>query len=302
MRVLKGLFISLLLIGFVAGGAFLLGRELLLLYATSQVKGAVKSLKTAAANPEQYYYQCQEKGGTPTQAIPSVFQLRFTSDTDYQLEVICQQFPTDPIILSQRQLPLLVHKSPGNSGVIWGAAESRLNLQLLGRKTAVLVQDKQLSTTAASKQLGSIPQTSCVGYGYTCCQEETTVGQGEQEMNSSDCPRTCFEACVSRPIILSFTSNPSYDTAQRTLTIPNNSSVTFAYVVDGGAGELANVTLDYGDGSQADLQSETGGQDHVFNCAVNAQCYYTVSITATDRHNRPSAVTPISSIQLIVTR
>ncbi|MEN8253104.1 MAG: hypothetical protein ABFQ62_01870 [Patescibacteria group bacterium] len=295
MRIVKFLFTAVFIILLLFGSGFLIFRETLLLTAGSQIKVALKTLRKIKRDPTSYYYQCREKGGDVDEAVPEVFQLKFNDDKNYQLEVICRQFPLDPIIIDQYELPFMVSKAKGGSGIIWGNAESSLGLEILGRKTSIIVKNEKVNTASFKADFGSTPLASCQGYGYKCCQEETSMGAGEQLFGTSDCPRSCFDSCVSRPVILSFTSDPFYETKSRTVTIKKNEVVNFSYVVDPGAEDIKSVQISFGDGEEHDFIETTGRISHTYLCSKSV-CSYEASIMATDTKNVDSANTGVAKI------
>jgi len=299
MRIIKSLFISLLLISLVLGAIFLVGREAWLILAVSQVKGAVKALTEAERNAAIYYYKCRELGGSEAESFPSSYQLRFVDRAKYRLEVICQQFPTQPIVLGERQLPLFVRSSVGSSGLLLETLESRLNIELFGRKAAIVVRDKKITRESWQAELGQVPTTTCSGFGYSCCQTETSVGVGAAINAASDCPRTCFATCQSRPIVLSFTSQPFYDSATRSVTIAKGEEMIFSYVLDAGATGLQTGTLNFGDGQSTLVTSEQGTTSHKFNCSQSS-CQYSVTLSATDNKDVESAMTGVTRIIVLV--
>jgi len=295
MRVINFLFSALLIIILVFVVGFLIFRETMLLVASSQIKGALKALRQIERNPTDYYYKCREKGGDEAEAVPELFQLKFIDNKNYQLEIICRQFPFDPIIVSQRQLPLMVNKVKGGSGLIWGNAESNLGLEILGRKTLVTVKNENMQVVKFKADFGKTPIASCQSYGFTCCQEETSIGIGSQLLETLDCPRSCFDSCQSRPIILSFTSDPFYESKSKTVSIKRSEEIDFSYVIDGGDGNLKAAKISFGDGQEYDFFDTTGSVAHKFVCNKSF-CNYEVKITATDMKNVNSADTGVTKI------
>jgi hypothetical protein len=143
------------------------------------------------------------------------------------------------------------------------------------------------------------PATSCAGFGYTCCQPETSIGQGEQITIATDCPRTCHTSCSVRPIILSVTTQPFLDQATRTVTVPRGSEVSIGYVVDQQMLEDVVTTIDYGDGQQQQFLEISGFSSHTYTCPTG-NCRYTVEVSATAGNGVVSADTPITKLTVIV--
>lgn len=303
MRIISFLLTSLVLFAVVAVvGAFAV-REALLIWATSMVQSSVTTLQVYAKNPKPYTNMCRQKGSVLTEEAVQRFQLRFTSPTTFATEVICNQFPLDPITLQQSTLPMFVQKDPGSGGLIWGTDRSGVVLSIFGRKTAVIVDNKDITTAAGNVSLGNVtPQTTCSGYGYVCCQSETVQGMGQSYGQVIDCPQTCFESCVPRPVVLSFVSDP-YPEAGRTVTIHAGESVTFSYVISlpPGDKEPAQVTIEYGDGQRDQLAGINNQTSHTYACA-NSRCQFTAHASVEDAKGLKSADTPITTLNIVVTQ
>src|SRR5258708_13171306 len=118
MRILKFLFGSLIAIGLVTAVVALAAREVLLLLATSKVQSSLSQLQFYSKNPLNYNVQCKEKGSLNTFTPIQNFQLRFTDSTTYVTEVICDQFPMDPIVIEKQSLPPFVQKAPAIAGIV----------------------------------------------------------------------------------------------------------------------------------------------------------------------------------------
>lgn len=299
MRVIKFILSSVLAILLLFGVIFLLFREVMLLAATSQIKGSLKTLRQIERDPTKYYYECRDKGGDEEDAVPEIFQLRFINDTDYQSEVICRQFPLDPIIIDSKKLPMFASKIKGSSGLIWGEAESSLGIEVLGRRSSVIVKEEKIDILSYRQEIGVVPVASCGGFGYTCCQEETAIGIGEQLFEVSDCPRSCFDHCQSRPVVLSFTSDPFYETKTKTVSIKSGTKVSFAYVIDAGDEELKTARISFGDGEEYDFSDLIGRVVHQYTCDKSS-CVYEAAITAVDLKSTVSADTSLTKITVRV--
>lgn len=235
MRVLKFLVSSLLVVGVICVLAALATREALLASSVSQMKDALRLLKSVEEKGE-YASNCLGLGAVPDEnGRVYTGQLRFTSDTEYVLEVICNQFWLNPIQVKADQLKPLVKKLPGQAGIIWGDSLSGITLSIMGRSSQIFVLEREIVTAAAdsydfvNESVG--PVASCSGYGYGCCLDDSQQGSGTQLEGVTDCPKSCFSQCQERPVVLSFHTQPFYDTATRTLTIANGDSVSFSYVV-----------------------------------------------------------------------
>src|SRR3989304_5901808 len=111
MRVITVLLYSIVLFTVVGSVGFVLGREVLLQLAISQIATSLGVMRQAAQKSGPYLLECRKKGAAPTEGETiSSIQLRFTSDHEYVVEVLCTQFSLDPIIIHQRSLPPFVTK------------------------------------------------------------------------------------------------------------------------------------------------------------------------------------------------
>lgn len=301
MRVLKFLFSSAIIVGILGAVGFLIWREYMLMTGISQLRASMRQVTTIATNSGTYVNSCRERGvlDLDTGAIQAI-QIRFTSSTTYQVEVVCNQFALDPIIAERASLPRFVEKVPGESGIIWGEARSGVALSMFGRTRSIYVEDSQVHTGELMDVQGSFgPVTSCSGHGFTCCQAETSIGEGSQLTNVTDCRASCFSSCVPRPVVLSFTTQPFYDLKTRVLYAPKGQEVTVAYVLDPAGSENLDVTIDFGDGSQNALTQFTGSTTHIYNCQ-DSSCSYQLKIEAVNEHGISSAQTPVTSVTVFV--
>jgi hypothetical protein len=302
MRVLKTLFFSLFWLVLIAGIGFLITREVLLQLALSQLTSDAKQLQGIARNTGVYIQDCQAKGSNPLDgSIIESIQLRFTSPNEYQIEVICSQYSIDPLIVEKQTLPYFVTKVPGTSGLTWRFEPTAVSLQLWGRTRSLGISEEKVEPGLTPAEVGTAfaPITSCLGLGYTCCQNETTIGEGPTVSTVTDCPRTCHTSCNSRPVILSVSSQPFIDQATRTVTIPRGSEVSIGYVVDHQGLEGVVTTVDYGDGQQDQFTEVSGFAPHTYQCATGG-CRYAVQVSATSADGVVSADTPITKVTVIV--
>lgn len=318
MRVIKFLFSSFLVLAVIAGGAFLITREVLLQWALSTVRQSLGVLRQDSVHAGAFFLDCQKKGGvvSDTQPLISAFQLRFTSSTEYVLEVVCAQFPSDPILVSSHQLPMFVTKIPGQAGILWGNERSGIGLQVWGRSRAILASDREVQYETASKQLGGLgvgPAAACQGYGFMCCPSDSSVGVGEQIGSATDCPKTCYQSCAYRPVVLSLVTQPFFDPKLRVLSVAEGESVEFSYVLDVIKTKGATGTLDFGDGEQVPLSIPRGQATHTYSCSNSAggsgaamtgssqgRCQFTAQILLQDGAGVEIADTPVRSVRIVV--
>lgn len=301
MRVLRTMITSLLGMGIVAVIAFFLTREILLQVAISQLKSSAGRLQKIARNTGGYIQTCREKGIVESTdgAIGSI-HLRFTSDTEYVIEVICSQFRLDPIEVERSTLAPLVTKVAGSSGLVWQDEPTLVVLELWGRSRQLGIEDRRIVTEVSQPPFKPIvPITSCEGYGYTCCQPEGYQGEGELLPEAQDCPRTCYTSCIARPIVTAFSTRPFYDQKTRILQVQSGQSVDFSYVIGVDDPETMTVTVDFGDGQQEQFTGATGQTSHTYQCRSGA-CQYQASVVGTTAAGVSSVVTPLAKIQITV--
>lgn len=294
MSLLRSLFILL----FVAAVGFLLAREAYLWYAAALMKNEAKVLIGLARQPSNFFEQCLQMGSTERNAIPSLFQLRFTSDRDYQIEVICPSFPSSPIIQAEGSLPEFIQKSKGSSGLV-AAEYSALGLEFLGRKTIVAIEDQVVRRKSFDPNWGAKPTTSCVGYGYSCCEAALSIGEGAAITGTLDCPKACFFSCRARPVILSFTSFPFVDVQSQSVSATAQEEIRFNYVIDPGKAPLKSVIIDFGDGQSETFTETSGTTAHRYSCN-QTECHYSATVVATDEEGISSADTAVGRIKLVI--
>jgi hypothetical protein len=303
MRVLRFFLSSFIVIAIVAGVGFLVTREALLIWGMSTLRSSVTKMRSTSVNLEPYVRECQKRGGSDlSESIIERIQTRFTSSTEFEVEVICRQFFLDPIVLDHKQLPPFVMKAPGSSGLIWDNELTSVTLRVWGRSRSLVLTGDTVSYTndVVSAPIGSGPVAACQGYGFSCCSLESAQGVGDQIPGANDCPKSCFSSCVSRPIILSFSSDPFYEPENRELRIKAGESVVFSYVIDFGPRPMGQIQLSFGDGQSQSFTESEGTIDHVYTCN-QAQCVYPAQISATDSQGVTSGTTAVTKITVVVT-
>lgn len=319
MRILKYMFNSAIILVLLSFVAFLIGREILLSMATSQIRNAIASLREAR-NAGGYVSECLNKGSIFIEGEELVrYQLRFTSPSSYILEVICDQFSFDPIELSSDDLPPFITKKEGSSGITldenaggvkletFSELTSTLNTLIkketsfLVRESGVYILDDRTYYTEEDTVIAPGPQTTCSGYGYTCCSTISQIGEGDQFIGSSDCDKTCYSQCVARPVLLSFETNPFINLSSRMLEIQPETLVDFAYVASHEAKQDLLAVITFGDGQSVTLNGNANQVSHTYTCA-SQQCRYTASITITDTSGVVSVASEVSRIPVLVAR
>lgn len=268
---------------------------------TSLISSSLKQLGTISRNSGVYATECRKKGIVELdESSIKTIQLRFTSDTDYQIEVICNQFSLDPIIVEERTLPYLVSKSVGYSGVVWGEDLSGVAIQALGKVKSVYIEGLNVYVGNLADVEGSIgPLTSCEGNGFSCCTVETSIGIGDNVTSVSDCPQTCFESCQRRPVILSVSTQPFFDLKTRVLTINKSEQVIIGYVTDFADSKELDIKIDFGDGEEIHLSEYSGDVTHQYNCNQTS-CSYDLQVTAINEKGIEAARTAITRVKVIV--
>lgn len=305
MRVIRFLLSAFLILGVVGTVGGLITREILLQLGVGTIKNSLSVMRRSSGGggATAYIQQCQQKGVivAPGESYIGSLQLRFTSSTEYVVEVVCGTFVLDPIQIETKELPPFVKKVVGSSGITWGTGRSGVVLEVLGRRMSVGIENELTFTeNGVAANLGTGPRTACAGYGFQCCQAETTVGQGEQLSGVTDCPRTCFTTCRARPVVLSFVTQPFYDQATRTLEVKTSEQVEFAFVTSAGASPLVTVTVDFGDGQNQQLNTLTGSASHTYSC-TRASCEYQAKISVVDGDGIEAVGTPLTMIKIKVT-
>lgn len=301
MRIIKFLLSGLLIIGVLGGFVFFIGREVLLLLGVSELKQSVSALRQISTNAGTYYQECRRKGAADGPDVLGSIQLRFLSEKQYVVEVVCSQFQLDPIVITTKELPFLVTKQSGQSGIIWGEALSGIALEVFGRSTAVWVENSEVKTgNPAELEVSIGPLSSCQGLGYQCCPSDTSVGNGTQYTAVSDCPKTCFSACVERPTVLSFITQPFFDTKTRVLEIGSGEQVEFTYTARMGEVKTGMVSIDFGDGQRADLELPKGSSTHTYTCS-SSRCEYKAVLKLVDANGLEAVQADLNSVTVVVT-
>ncbi|MDA1079415.1 MAG: hypothetical protein O2840_01850 [bacterium] len=298
MRVLRTLLTGFFIILLIAVGAFFGSREALLWWASRSLASSVQELARAETKGT-FAQQCQRSIGTDVFGkIDPKYQLRFLNHTEYALEVVCD-VAAEPTLITRKNLPVLVSKVPGSSGLLPEeplsgvrltafATELALIREYIGsvpeffvRERSVVLSDGVVLADGDAAELGVGPNTSCEGYGYICCDAQTQMGAGESISGIESCPATCFSSCITRPVLLSFTTAPFLNPQTRSVTIAPGGTVSFHYVADAGKSSNLQVMISFGDGKTEQLQGSTGSVEHVYSCPAG-NCQYKAQIELKD--------------------
>lgn len=299
MRILRILFTGFLVVVLLAAGAFFGSREVALWWAARSLVSSVEELSRAEVKGT-FAQQCQRTVGSDVfTKIEPEYQLRFLSDTEYALEVLCGAAAKEPVLIARKTLPLLVSKVPGSSGLLPKEPLSGVRLttfaaefdfikeyvgsvpDILIKERALVLSDGDILADTDAVELGVGPSTSCEGYGYICCDAQTQMGAGESISDIPSCPTSCFSSCITRPVLLSFTTAPFLNPQTRSVTIAPGGTVSFHYVADAGKSSNLQVLIKFGDGKTEQLQGATGNVEHTYMCG-SGSCQYKVQIELTD--------------------
>lgn len=315
MRILQYTFFSLLFLSISVLVVFAIAQEVLLFWGTASVRSALNLIKEkpSADVCQTYLNDFSETG------ISVGYQIRFTSDTDFVIEAFCQPFNSNVSMIKEATLPPLVSKIPGSSGIIYEAERSGLGItvfndvytfikervgidvSLLQKKTYISIEGKTVIAESTFDSYGQMPLAACEGFGYQCCDSVAQVGTGEQITTNTSCEKSCFSTCLKRPVILSFMSDPFPDLTTRIARVQSNVPVDFQFLSDIKETETATAVIDFGDGETETVTGVSGSTQHSYSCNTGT-CQYTASITITDAKGRSSVTTPISILEMIVTR
>lgn len=314
MRILKFFFLSLLWILAATIGLFFVGREILLFASVNMLKNDYNSI-----NNRNYSKRCIDQFNYNQDYFT---QLRFTSDKEYNLEVVCVDFIASPIVLDHQKLPPLVFKKSFGSG--FQIDESRspfiVELSILGRRAFVYTDNADVHYTyfnAPDLDYDQGPTSTCQGHNYQCCSLDLQSGLGSQISLVNDCPKSCYESCLLRPMFLSFKSQPVLNDENNLVELFNNETLTLSYVLGNGKGDVFSdqldknsqisfleklqavfskrdksltegqlsmpltIQIDFGDGKVWTSNNFQDTVDHNYACQTQT-CYFQVKITAQD--------------------
>ncbi len=231
MRILRFFLFSLLGIFIFSLIGFFLGREVLLVYGSSMLKSDYNNLFR-----KNYAEQCVRQFDYSQDYWT---QIRFISNKEYNLEVVCADFVAAPIVLASKKLPPLLFKKTSGSGFLIDQRELPFFIELsaLGRELFVYTDNQEMHSNYFFKpdlDYEAGPLSSCQAHNYRCCSLEVESGLGEQITAVNDCPKSCFTSCLLRPVVLSFNGRPALDDETRTIEVGSGEAVTLSYVLGNG--------------------------------------------------------------------
>lgn len=240
MRILKFFFVALLWILGISAIVFFVGRELILFFGASAIKSSYNTLLK-----KNYTKLCADQFSYSQDYSA---QVRFISNKEYNLEVVCADFASSPILIENKKLlPLLYKKSFGSGFVIdERKLPSFIELSVLGRSIYVYAEDAAIHSNyldAPDLDYNQGPTSSCQAHSYQCCNTDLQSGLGEQITTVNDCPKTCYESCSLRPLFLSFNSRPALDETSRSVELFSGEALTLSYVLGNGKGDVFSGQL-----------------------------------------------------------
>lgn len=326
VRTLRYFFLFNALALIVAICGILVAKVVLLKLASSQVSKATLELERNRF-ARTVHTHCQALGAfdSGTDQYTVVTQhVRFTSDTEYVQEGVCPGFSLAPIELGTFELPAFTSKVAGSSGIVTGQdAESGIELQVfarevervaqfvpptitaalsdifVGKKSVVLSNGKIVSGIPVEFLATAGPQSTCSGFGYSCCDVISELGVGQTYARATDCPNNCYSQCDALPVILSFNTSPTLSLRDRSVSIAKNETVTFSYVLDVPDGDQLLGTLDYGDGTSTPVLDAEATVSHMYSCPTT-RCTYTAQLTVATVDGKLAPQGSINSATIVV--
>lgn len=281
------------------------GRELLLFAAAQGVARTAQQL-TQVNRWQPYFSQCQARVLTDSSSPVTSVQLRFLNDKEYVVEVGC--VGQQAVEVDRFTLPWGVTKTKGSAGFYYDLQEKTLSGELslsLFRQSRIVYVDgaKAGQQWGVTDLRAGVPASQCTGHGLKCCPSDEAEGVGLPQIDGVlDCPGSCFDSCLRRPVLLSFQSDPSISLSTREISLEGSSQlVLFAYTYDDEESDIQSVTIDYGDGTVDTLVTTRGEFQKEFTCNGSAPCRYTVLLQAVDVRGVVSAATRLSSITVVLT-
>ncbi|MEK7458155.1 MAG: hypothetical protein AAB612_01560 [Patescibacteria group bacterium] len=311
MRVLLLLAKFLVGLGLLVGVVFLISREGLLLWGQYTIQRDADRLRASAVNAKEYTTSCENTfPGIDSGNALSGLQIRFVDDHTYQVELVCAQHEQDPILLRTVSLPMFVTRMPGSSGLFFGVGKpihTTMELGLWGRRYRITVGDTaalQKSTQQSTTRM-QYPESNCAGWGYHCCDVVTQVPDGLPVAGvAQDCRNSCYSVCKSRPLVLSFRSDPQQKTGvqgEQTVNLTaDNSILAFAAIVSAPDAALQKVVIDFGDGSNEEFTKDQITTTHTYTCTTSAVCSFSAKIIAFDIDGLQSPDLPTNTIKIVV--
>lgn len=317
MRFFRYTLLFSIIIALIVGIVVIGMQSLVLFQAQNQFLESISVAKKNTTGSENYRY-CSDLGTEPI-GDGSIYttQLRFISDQEYLIEIVCNQFEFKPKTVRTFRLPSYAKKLPGKSGFVftpdttWSVTLEAMPPYLeslvekvpqlkpiLDRTKTFSVENTVITAKPEFKDTSFGPVTNCSGYGYTCCDPVQSIGIGDQRPGS-DCSDSCYSSCQQRPMVLSFNAEPNFDRYQRQLIVSAGTPATFTFVINALLPELSKVTLDFGDGNTWNGTALETSASHSYQCN-RPSCSFVTTISVVDAYGIEAAQTTTTQIQVQV--
>ncbi len=289
-KLLSLLFVVVLISGV---AAFVWGKPMVRSVTTThEIRSALRLVDNLAQEPK-HYEQCQDKTKDDLFANKryplSAYQLRFTSPTSFVVEAVCSGASRPTVLVKAKNLPfgsqvisgtgaeVPIKTEPADAQFVVAVNKAQV---LYGFKDGeVFTDDSEIETEVA---IGAQPQTTCKGVGKVCCSAQKQVGSGQLESSVSDCPSTCFDSCMNRPVVTLLNSDPPATSLDRLVTLTKaDNSLRISYRIDDPDNTIKSVDVDWGDGQEASGLPAKHMLEHEYICA-SSQCAYRVTLSAQD--------------------
>lgn len=259
---------------------------------THEIRSGLRLVENLAQEPK-HYEQCQAKSNGDIFANKryplSAYQLRFTSPTSFVVEAVCSGASKSTVLVKERILP-------SGSRVISGTGvEIPIKTEPKDAQFVVVVNNTQViygykdgevfsedSEADVEIAVGTQPQTTCEGVGKMCCDAKKQVGSGGSTSEVSDCPTTCFDNCMNRPVVTLLNSDPPATSLDRQVDLTKiDNQLRISYRIDDPDNTIKSVDVDWGDGQGESNLPAKHTLEHEYAC-VSSSCAYRVTLSAQD--------------------
>lgn len=303
MRYLTSLAKIVVVLVVLAGLSWLLWKEGGMQLAAWRVRNDFALVRWLVVNPDSNHTNACSRRQSRSQLLPSSspvklsgYRLRFITTTEYMVEGVCSDNEKEGVLVKKGYLPPGINKIKGSGiySVIPNYSEALPTFD-----GAVLISNglrtyeigyfenelfSRATDTENWNRIGSqATKTSCEGWGYRCCSDLIEVGSGEAEKRVLDCERSCYPACLSRPQVVFFNTDPVMDSNNRILEIRGPEfPVSFGYEITDPDGIPNIIIIDFGDGQSQSLTEPKGIIDHSYSCSLSNGCIFTASLSVAD--------------------
>ncbi len=240
MRIIKYLLIIVLILLILSPFEYQLMKKYLLWKTTNQIRDDLRRVQSYRTD-RNTIARCKKliKNDLNGGKYSPVSQLRFISDTEYNLEVVCGDYVQKPITKTMKRLPIFVKKVSNSAGFLWDRKEiSGITLDALGEQASMWLDGYEIKTTLDAFDKDEVavipnftigPIANCAGYGYECCDVFSQKGMGQQNKYNLDCEDNCYAQCVDLPVVLKFDTQPFKLPNKDVLNIAEGQKVIFDY-------------------------------------------------------------------------